>query len=126
MEWKYPFATFLVPESNVGGSELVAVGSRKNAESGGAFDLVGNAAEWTSTGSPGDKAVVGASFRDAAWSYNFPHPLEPMQRLDDVGFLREFAERTARIPIRHKTSNCLLISHRPFIACQMRCSKAFG
>lgn len=86
MEWKYPFATFLVPESNVGGNGLLAVGSRPNAESGGAFDLIGNAAEWTTSGSPGGRSVIGASFRDVAWSYNFPRAADPLQRRDDVGF----------------------------------------
>jgi DNA-binding winged helix-turn-helix (wHTH) protein/formylglycine-generating enzyme required for sulfatase activity len=86
MEWKYPFATFLVPESNVGGTELLAVGSRQSAESGGAFDLIGNAAEWTSTAGTEGKSVVGASFRDAAWAYNFPRSAKPLQRRNDVGF----------------------------------------
>ncbi len=86
MEWKYPFATFLVPASNIGGSALLPVASRVNAESGGAFDLIGNAAEWTSTGGPRGMSVIGASFLDAAWSYNFPRPSEPLQRHADVGF----------------------------------------
>ena len=86
MEWKYPFATFLVPQSNVAGTGLLPVGSRVHAESGGAFDLIGNAAEWTSSGKGSGKSTIGASFRDAAWSYNFPRPADPMQRSDDVGF----------------------------------------
>ena len=86
MEWKYPFAPELVPRSNVGSSKLLAVDRQCDAEVNGTCDMIGNAAEWTTLDSYGSKAVIGASFRDPAWAYNFPQPRDPMQRLDTTGF----------------------------------------
>lgn len=86
MEWKYPFASEVVPKSNVAAASLLAVDRDSSAEINGTFDMVGNAAEWTSLDSHGSKAVIGSSFRDPSWAYNFPQPRDPMERLDTVGF----------------------------------------
>lgn len=86
MEWKYPFATFLVPQSNIAGSELLPVGSRTGSQSHGAFDLIGNANEWTVSASGNGKAVIGSSYLDPQWSYNFPRSVNPTFRTGDLGF----------------------------------------
>ncbi len=86
MEWKYPFAPLLVPQSNVAATELLAVNRRSGAEVNGLYDMIGNAGEWTTLESSGARAVVGSSFQDPSWAYNFPQPLEPLQRLPTIGF----------------------------------------
>ncbi|MGB5370766.1 MAG: SUMF1/EgtB/PvdO family nonheme iron enzyme, partial [Flavobacteriaceae bacterium] len=86
MEWKYPFAPALVPRSNVGTTSLLPVDRQSDAEVNGTYDMIGNAAEWTAMDSFGAKAVIGASFRDPAWAYNFPQPIDPFQRLETTGF----------------------------------------
>lgn len=86
MEWKYPIARDLVPHSNIGGTALLPVGSRPGAESHGAFDLIGNANEWTMSKISGEPATIGSSFRDPSWSYNFPVRQDAMYRGSDVGF----------------------------------------
>jgi len=86
MEWKYPFAAALVPRSNLAGTALEPVGQRREAEVHGAYDLIGNAREWTA-GYNGDlRIVMGGSFRQPAWSYNFPAGVDPLERSDDLGF----------------------------------------
>jgi formylglycine-generating enzyme required for sulfatase activity/dienelactone hydrolase len=86
MEWKYPFAPELVPHSNVGTTGLLPVGRRSDAEVNGTYDMIGNAAEWTALESNGSKAIIGSSFRDPVWAYNFPQLFDPLQRLDTTGF----------------------------------------
>jgi DNA-binding winged helix-turn-helix (wHTH) protein/formylglycine-generating enzyme required for sulfatase activity len=86
MEWKFPFASELVPRSNVGTAHLLRVDRDCGAEVNGTCDMIGNAAEWTSLDSHGSKAVIGSSFRDPAWAYNFPQPRDPLERLETTGF----------------------------------------
>jgi DNA-binding winged helix-turn-helix (wHTH) protein/formylglycine-generating enzyme required for sulfatase activity len=86
MEWKYPFASELVPRSNVGTTILLPVDRQSDAEVNGTFDMIGNAAEWTTLDSHGSKAVIGSSFLDPVWAYNFPQPLDPLQRPGNTGF----------------------------------------
>jgi len=87
MEWKYPFATTLVPGSNVAGEALLPVASLSGAEAHGAYDLIGNALEWTSNRSGGDtRIVIGGSFREPPWSYNLPVRIDPLLRSGDLGF----------------------------------------
>lgn len=100
MEWKYPFAPSLVPRSNVAAERLLPVDRESSADVNGTFDMIGNAAEWTALESGGSKAVIGASFRDPAWAYNFPQPLDPMQRADNIGFRgMRYAPDTATDPL---------------------------
>lgn len=86
MEWKYPFAREHVPQSNVASGSLLPIDRPTAAEVNGAFDMIGNADEWAASDSRGARAVIGSSFRDPAWAYNFPHPYEPLERLDTIGF----------------------------------------
>jgi len=86
MEWKYPFARFLVPASNIGRSAPVPVGQMAQSESHGAVDLIGNVSEWTASGGLQVRAVIGSSFEDPPWSYNFPRDVDPLYRGADVGF----------------------------------------
>ncbi len=86
MEWRFPFAPYLVPRSNLSGTMPLPVDRQAGSEINGASDLIGNVAEWTSTQSRGARAVVGASFRDPAWAYNFPQPLDPAARNETTGF----------------------------------------
>ncbi len=86
MEWKYPYAPALVPHSNLSGRELLAVGGRPGNEVHGAYDLIGNAREWTASVSGHARVTMGGSFREPAWSYNFPTGTDPLQRADDLGF----------------------------------------
>lgn len=96
MEWKYPFASFVVPPSNIGGAALEPVGSRLAAESHGAFDLIGNANEWTTSKDARGTAVIGSSFQDPPWSHNFPQFVDPLYRGNDIGFrgIRRTAQST--------------------------------
>ncbi|MEZ5560011.1 MAG: SUMF1/EgtB/PvdO family nonheme iron enzyme [Pseudomonadales bacterium] len=86
MEWKYPFAAQLVPRSNVAGTSLEPVASRPGSEVHGAYDLIGNAREWTAGHNGALRIVMGASFRDPAWGYSFPVGLDPLTRDADLGF----------------------------------------
>jgi len=86
MEWKYPFARFLVPASNIGRSAVLPAGRRAESETHGAYDLIGNVSEWTSSAGAQSRAVIGSSFADPPWSYNFPRNVDPMYRGSDVGF----------------------------------------
>lgn len=85
MEWKYPFAPVLVPRSNINAPALLPVHRNTDAEVSGAIDLIGNAGEWTASLHGAARLVVGSSFRDAAWAYNFPSPVDPLSRPDFVG-----------------------------------------
>jgi hypothetical protein len=62
------------------------VGTRTGAESHGAFDLIGNANEWTASASGYGKAAIGSSFQDPPWSYNFSRSVDPAFRAPDLGF----------------------------------------
>lgn len=87
MEWRYPFAPVLLPHANIDSGALLPVNRASGVEVNGAYDLVGNAAEWSTLDSRQDKKVViGAGFRDPAWAYNFPHPQDAMARSDAIGF----------------------------------------
>ncbi|HNP62537.1 MAG TPA: SUMF1/EgtB/PvdO family nonheme iron enzyme [Woeseiaceae bacterium] len=86
MEWKYPFAPALVPRSNVGSGQLMPVDRQSDAEVNGTYDMIGNAAEWTLSGSDSVAATIGSSAHDPTWAYNFPQPLDALQRPETVGF----------------------------------------
>lgn len=86
MEWKYPYAPGLVPYSNIGADRVWRVGHEPRAEAHGVYDLIGNVSEWSSTDSLGMKQIVGASFRDPAWSYNFPKAVDLLLATADLGF----------------------------------------
>lgn len=98
MEWKYPYAAALVPRSNLAGTALEPVGLRRAAEVHGAYDLIGNAREWTAGYNRDLRIVMGGSFREPAWSYNFPSGVDPMLRGDDLGF-RGIRATSGTLPI---------------------------
>lgn len=85
MEWKYPFAPVLVSRSNLNAPALLPAHRSTDAEVNGAMDLIGNAGEWTASASGAARVVIGSSFRDAAWAYHFPSPVDPLSRPDFVG-----------------------------------------
>src|SRR5439155_276142 len=76
----------IVPLSNFGGSGPARVGANSGIGPFGTFDMAGNVKEWSRTEEIGRRYILGGGWNDLTYSFSWPEPKDPWDRLPSNGF----------------------------------------
>ncbi|MCK5641543.1 MAG: SUMF1/EgtB/PvdO family nonheme iron enzyme, partial [Gammaproteobacteria bacterium] len=76
----------IIPLSNFGDVGLTAVGRQQGHSEFGIYDVAGNAREWCYNASEGNRSILGGSWSDPSYSFNFLFSRRAFDRSAENGF----------------------------------------
>ena len=79
-------AQYIVPFSNINGTELAPVGHFLGVTPAGLYDMAGNAREWLMNSTGDARYTAGGGWNDPAWLFALTQPQHPFDRSETNGF----------------------------------------
>ena len=79
-------AQYIVPFSNINGTELAPVGHFPGVTPAGLYDMAGNAREWLMNSTGDARYTAGGGWNDPAWLFALTQPQHPFDRSETNGF----------------------------------------
>ncbi len=79
-------AQYIVPFSNINGTELAPVGHFLGVTPAGLYDMAGNAREWLMNSTGDARYTAGGGWNDPAWLFALTQPQQPFDRSETNGF----------------------------------------